>query len=294
MTAFAHVPVMVAEVLAALALGPGLTVVDGTAGGGGHLAAIRDALGPGSQLIGLDLDPAALAACRARLGDDVLLLQRDFGDLAAVAAEHAPEGIDRIFCDLGVSRDQLVSERFSFRGGGRLDFRLDPAGPTTAADLLAELDEAELERMLRELGDEPFARRIAAGIVAARREAPVETADQLVELVRRAYPAKARHGRAHLATRTFQALRLAVNDLYGSLERLLADGPGLLRPGGRLVLLCYQSGEDRRVKQAFRELSSQAGYTLGSRKAVQPGAEECRDNRSARSARLRWLIKELV
>ncbi|HAZ63159.1 MAG TPA: 16S rRNA (cytosine(1402)-N(4))-methyltransferase [Armatimonadetes bacterium] len=290
---------MVAECLEALALSPGDTVVDGTVGQGGHLRALLRAVQPGGRAIGCDLDSEALTRVEAWLGEEmsaVTLVQGSFADLAPVVRQQVPGGVQGILLDLGVSRDQLISPRFSFQAGGPLDSRLDPAGAETAADLLARADEAELTRILRDYGDERFAPRIARGIVAARAQAPLTTTEQLVEVIRRAYPAGARHGRIHIATRTFQALRIAVNRLYEALDTALAELPALLAPGGRLAILTYHSGEDGRVKRAFRALSraaddgTPAGFSLLTRRPLAPSPDECAANPGARSARLRVLL----
>ncbi|MBI5832104.1 MAG: 16S rRNA (cytosine(1402)-N(4))-methyltransferase RsmH [Armatimonadetes bacterium] len=292
-----HRPVMVAECIDGLGLAPGRVVIDGTLGQGGHARAFRDAVLPGGQLIGLDLDPDAIMAVKTWLGDDqdgVTLVHESFENLSAVVKRHAPGGVDAIFLDLGVSRDQLISGRFSFQGDGPLDFRLDPTRGETAADLLARLSETELADLLFEYGDERFARRIARGIVETRRDNPLRTAEQLVEVIRRAYPAGARHGRIHIATRTFQALRIAANGMMTALETALQDAPRLLKPGGRLAILTYHSGEDGRVKRAFRDLfraehPDSAGFELVTRKPIGPSEAECLENPGARSARLRVL-----
>jgi 16S rRNA (cytosine1402-N4)-methyltransferase len=292
-----HEPVMVAEVLAHLALAPGATVVDGTCGQGGHLLAMRAVIGPTGRALAVDLDPAAVAALAAHLGPaqlgdgagQVRLVPASFAALPRLVREFAPDGVDAILLDLGVSRDQLTSERFSFHGTGPLDGRIDPSRGEPASALLARLSEPELTRLLAEGGDEPFAARIARGIVEARRQGPLERADQLVAVVVRAYPPGARHRRTHVATRTFQALRLAVNGLTAALEDILAHGPGLLKPGGRFGVLTFHSGEDRRVKRGFAAHARSGDYELVTRKPLVPSVEECRANPSARSAKLRVL-----
>jgi 16S rRNA (cytosine1402-N4)-methyltransferase len=269
-----------------------MTVVDATLGMAGHSLAFLEAVGPSGRVIGLDRDPAALAAVEAMLGPDrIELVHAGFADLAAVLAQRAPHGVDALFLDLGVSRDQLVSERFSFQGRGELDFRLDPGQGESAADVLARLGEEELADLLFTLGDERFSRRIARGIVEARAAAPVRSADQLVEIVRRAYPANARHGRMHVATRTFQALRLFVNHLLDDLERVLAEAPECLKPGGRWGVLTYHSGEAARTKFAFRDLVRGGGWERVTARAQKPSEAECRSNPGARSAQWRVIAK---
>lgn len=290
-----HEPVLVEEVLDLLAISPGMVVLDGTVGMAGHALAVLDRLQGSGRLIGLDRDPAALAVAAERTAPyaaQVSLRHETFANLGAVRDELAPDGFDAILLDLGLSTDQLTSERFSFQAEAALDGRLDPGAETTAADLLNRLDEAELVALLRDYGDEPFAARIARGVVEARRSQPLETAGQLTEIIRRAYPAKARHGRTHIATRSLQALRIAVNDLYGALDRALTDGPAALRPGGRMGVIAFHSGEDRRVKHQFAHWGQTAGYRAVTRKPVFASAEEVRRNPRARSARLRVLAAE--
>ncbi|NUQ01127.1 MAG: 16S rRNA (cytosine(1402)-N(4))-methyltransferase RsmH [Armatimonadetes bacterium] len=287
-----HEPVLVEEVLAHMAIAPGMTVLDGTIGMAGHAVAILARLGGEGRLIGLDRDPAALATARERTAPyaaQVVLQQRSFAELAAVRDELSPAGLDAVLLDLGVSRDQLTSERFSFQGEAPLDLRLDPSQTETAGDLLARLSEEELAQLLEEYGDERFAARIARGVVAARRQKRLETSRELVEIIVKAYPPKARHGRTHIATRTFQALRIAVNDMYGALATALRDAPGCLRPGGRLGIISFHSGEDRQVKQAFKALAASGAYRLETRKPIFASDAERRRNPGARSARLRVL-----
>lgn len=288
-----HPPVMVDEVLEYLAVRPGLLHCDGTLGQGGHLLAILPRLGPDGRAIALDLDPESLAAAQQRLTDyvgQVTYLHCSFGELAEVAAEHAPDGFDRILLDLGLTLAQTKG-RFSFQGDRPLDFRLDPTRGRSAAELLATTDQPELERVLSEYGGERYARRIAGAVLEARRREPLQTTAQLVELIRRAYPANQRHGRIHLATRTFQALRYWCNDMEGTLRRALADAPAALRPGGRLAVIAYHSAEDRLVKQSFVTLAQSGDYERVTRKAVQCSDDERRANPGARSARLRVLAR---
>ena len=252
---FGHQPVLVAQVLDYLAVRSGGVYVDCTVGGGGHARAIMAASGGSAQVIGIDRDPQAVAAARAALsrwGEQVRIVQGNFRELSAVLDGLGVARVDGILADLGVSSHQLDTEErgFSYRGE-RLDMRMGPDAPRTAADLLRELDEGELARILREYGEERFAARIAREIVKERRIAPVETADRLVEIVKRAIPAAARRSGPHPARRTFQALRIAVNDELGALQELLAMAVDRLATGGRLVVISFHSLEDRMVKLAF-------------------------------------------
>lgn len=306
--AWQHEPVLLAEVLDHLTpalgghrQGTSRVLLDGTLGMGGHFLPLLDRLQPGDLAIGLDRDPQALATVRGRLADrpseapqpDVRLVQASFRQLAEVAAEHALDGLDAVLLDLGLSTDQLTSPRFSFRTpDAPLDMRLDPEAPETAADLVHRLTADELEHVLREYGEERFARRIAGAIVEQRRRQPIATVGELVDVIRRALPANARHGRLHLATRTFQALRIAVNDELAALAEVLAVAPPLLRPGGRMVVLAYHSLEDRLVKHTFRALAQDQNFTVITRRPLVADQAEVERNPNARSAKLRVLTAD--
>jgi 16S rRNA (cytosine1402-N4)-methyltransferase len=254
-----HVPVMADEVLAALAPAPRGRHIDATVGGGGHAERILAATDPDGRLLGLDADGAAIARVAARLGpvygDRLRLRQANFRELGAVAPAEGFESIDGCLFDLGLSSDQLADRErgFGIRTGGPLDMRFDRRRGLPAAELLASLDVAELTALLRRYGEEPFAGRIARAVVDARRTAPIRTAEELAEVVSHAAPGRAPgRRRVHPATRTFQALRIAVNEELAALEAGLAAAVDLLRPGGRLVVLSYHSLEDRIVKRFLR------------------------------------------
>jgi 16S rRNA (cytosine1402-N4)-methyltransferase len=250
-----HRPVLAEEVMKMLAPRPGSLHVDCTVGGGGHTERILEAASPDGRVLGLDADPAAIARVGdrlARFGDRLVLRQANFRSLGDVAPEAGFGAVDGILLDLGLSSYQLAdaARGFGFRAGGPLDMRFDPSRGEPASALLARLDEAPLSDLFRRYGEEPHARRIARGIVEARRAAPVETAERLADVVEFAVPRRpGPRGRIHPATRVFQALRIAVNDELGSLELALAAALDLLRPGGRLVVLSYHSLEDRIVKR---------------------------------------------
>jgi 16S rRNA (cytosine1402-N4)-methyltransferase len=305
---------MPAEVLHWLAPRAGGLYVDATVGLGGHAAAVVRATGGSATVIGLDQDPDALALAGQRLSalaseigrrDCFRLARANFRDLRSVLRSLgvSERGCDGVLFDLGVSSLQLdCPERgFSFRAEGPLDMRMDPDEPTAAADLLQSLPESELARIFYEFGEERFSRRIARRIVEARRRQPLRTTRDLAELVRRAVP---RGSDTHLdpATRTFQALRIAVNRELELLEPALRDACDALAPGGRLVVLAYHSLEDRIVKRTFEWLSGrcrcppelpacQCGaaprLTILTRKPVTPSETEIRANPRARSAKLR-------
>lgn len=251
---FHHIPVLLQECLDALAVRPDGTYVDCTTGGAGHSYEIARRLGPEGRLIGLDQDPGALAAAAERLApfaDRVRLVRSNFRHLEAVLAELGTGPVHGILMDLGVSSPQLdVPERgFTYREDAPLDMRMDPDGPVTAAELVNGLPEPELARILWEYGEERYSRRIARRIVSARQEAPIRTTGELVELIRQALPAAAKREPQHPARRTFQALRIAVNDELGALEQGLDAAVRSLAAGGRLAVISFHSLEDRIVKQ---------------------------------------------
>ena len=287
-----HIPVLAAEVLHWLDPQPGQVIVDGTLGGGGHtrLLAERVALAEGGDrnrgfVLALDRDPAAIAAAEKNLaGLSVQLAQANFCDLGDVLGELQIAAVDGVLLDIGLSSDQLADEArgFSFDAAGPLDLRFDRAAGEPASRLLARLDEKELADLIYQYGEERYSRRIARRIVEARREQPVETAAGLARLVRRCVPRSA--DRLDPATRTFQALRIAVNRELESLELALARIPALLKPGGRLAIISFHSLEDRRVKEAFR---SDERLEVLTKKPIRATAEEIRANPRASSAKLR-------
>lgn len=288
-------------------------LVDATVGDGGHAAALLAASGPKARLLGIDLDPEALNAAGHALesfGKRARLVHGTFADVERLAKEKGFERVTGILFDLGLRSSQLDSDRgFSFRGSTALDMRFDPRGvivlpePShqglrrlaaargtyTAVEVLRFLSARDLEDLLREYGDEPAARRIAGAIVAVRRRQALATTSDLVEIVVQALPPKARHGRIHAATRTFQALRIVVNREFESLALGLQSALRLLAPGGRIAVVSYHSGEDRIVKRFFREVASAGIFSVLTKKPLTPTAEELRENPRSRSAKLRIL-----
>jgi 16S rRNA (cytosine1402-N4)-methyltransferase len=287
-----HVSVLSEEVLAALAPAPGQVFVDATVGAGGHSRLIAERLLPGGRLIGLDCDAAMLELARPRLTDlPVTLVQAPFSQLCEVLDELGITAVDGVLADVGVCSDQLDSpERgLSFTQSGPLDMRLDPTSGEPASALLRRLSERDLADLIWRYGEERFSRRIARRIVEVRRREPLETTEELADLVRRCVPRPPRKAaRRRLlidpATRVFQALRIAVNDELGELERLLRVLPECVKPGGCAVVICFHSLEDRLVKTAFRERSVWEART---RKPIQATEEEVQKNPRARSAKLR-------
>jgi 16S rRNA (cytosine1402-N4)-methyltransferase len=256
-----HQPVLVEEVLRFLAARPGVLVVDGTVGEGGHAEAILEASGPDGRLLGIDRDDEALAVAEERLrrfGARVTLVRASFGELGSVLEERGIHAIDGLLLDLGISSRQLDDPRRGFRfdeataAETPLDMRMDRRLEETAADLLASASEVQLADWFRRYGELPGARRLARAVVETRRKAPLRSAADLVALVRSARVGGGR--RHHPATLVFQALRIAVNDELGALTAALEAGTLALAPGGRMVAIAYHSLEDRAVKQCFRDL----------------------------------------
>ncbi len=281
-----HVAVLPAEVLRFLAPAPGEVIVDATVGAGGHARLIAKRLGPTGRLIGLDRDETMLGLARPRLtGLPAALIHSNFDRLRDVLDEQGVAAADGVLADLGFCSDQMdAPERgLSFSQPGPLDMRLDPTRGEPASVLLRRLNERDLADLIYEYGEERFSRRIARRIVEARRTGLPQTTEELAELVRRCVP-RGKRPAIDPATRTFQALRIAVNDELGALDRLLAQLPRCLKPGGRAVLISFHSLEDRRVKVAFRDRER---WEVLTPKPVQATEEEVRANPRARSAKLR-------
>ena len=308
MSNFSHKPVMMQEVLTALQVRPGGRYADGTLGGAGHAAAILTASAPNGWLFGCDRDGDAVEVARTRLAGFAGRCEIQHGNFAELAVLAGTIRYDGVLLDLGVSSYQLdtAGRGFSFQQDGPLDMRLDTRQEMTAADLVNGLAVEELADIFWTLGDEPQARRFARAIEHDRQERPFRTTAQLAGLIERLSP---RNGRkSHPATRVFQALRLAVNDEMGALDRGLAAALGLLQPGGRLAVITFHSLEDRRVKEFGR--AQARDYTFPGevdvpelrqprtpelrwvqRKAATPGAAELADNPRSRSAQLRVMEK---
>ncbi|MFQ5881140.1 MAG: 16S rRNA (cytosine(1402)-N(4))-methyltransferase RsmH [Candidatus Methylomirabilales bacterium] len=291
-----HVPVLVREVLASLQPRPEGIYLDCTVGAGGHAEAILEAAGPPSRLVGIDRDPEAVAVAKDRLGrfgGRVRLIRGDYRQLPRLASEFHLKGLAGVVFDLGVSSLQLgdPSRGFSFSFEGPLDMRMDrEGGGPTVRELLWQLPEEALGGIIREYGEERWARRIARGIVAARRRRSLETTRDLAAVVSRAIPRRFWPRRIHPATRTFQALRIAVNQELEGLEEALEVAIDLLIPGGRICVISFHSLEERVVKQLFRRLAAPGavpGLRILTRRPVTPSAEETERNPRARSAKLR-------
>jgi len=305
-TTFEHLSVMSEEVLHWLQPVVGGIYLDGTLGGAGHSRLILEAAAD-SRLIGLDRDPAALqeaAEILAPYGDRVSLHHATFDQAAQVLQQLGIDGLDGMLLDLGVSSHQLdTPERgFSFRHDAPLDMRMNPTVGVTAADVINQVDEAELVRIFFEYGEERYSRKIVRKIVAQRKESALTTTGELAELVRQAVPGGYRPSKIHPATRVFQALRIHVNDELGQLERGVETGISLLKSGGRLIVISFHSLEDRIVKHLFREKAKgcicpprlpvcQCNHTptvkLLTRRGIKAGNTEVDQNARSRSAILR-------
>lgn len=284
-----HLPVMLEEVVSCLAPVDGGLYVDGNLGLGGHTERILETCGPTGQVIGFDWDAEALTLAQARLtrfAGRVRYVHKNFSSVKETLMELGIGKIDGLLLDLGLSSLQLdTSGRgFSFKGSEPLDMRMDQRQETTAAQLVNEATQEELADIFFYYGEERQARRIAERIVEERRKERIVTTDQLVALVDQAIPKRFQPRKIHVATKVFQALRIAVNRELDSLERVLADGAELLAPGARFCVISFHSLEDRLVKQAFRENPLLEVVTT---KPITPGRAECLRNPRARSAKLR-------
>ena len=307
---FYHRPVLLEECLEGLALRPQGIYLDGTLGGGGHSAAILERLGPQGRLYGIDRDPQALQAAAARIQDRRFTpIRGNFHRAKALLAQHGVASLDGALLDLGVSSHQLdARERgFSYHDDAPLDMRMDPDQPFSARDLVNQWSQEDIARVLRDYGEEKWAAQIARVLCDRRQSHPIQTTAQLVDIVDAAIPKKvrARDG-SHPARRTFQALRIAVNDELAPLEQALRDLAELLVPGGRLCVIAFHSLEDRVVKNTFRSLADPCtcpknlpvcvcGKTptvrLITRKPITATPQELAENPRARSATLRVLEK---
>lgn len=283
---------MVNEVIYYLQCKPGQIYVDATLGGGGHAEEILKRTGPNGVLIGIEWDEEALQEARKRLepyGRRVEIIRENFIHLPEILKRKNIEEVDGILLDLGLSSLQLEKgERgFSFQKEGPLDMRMDQRIRSTAADLVNRLPLHEIEQILKEFGEEPFARRIAEAIVRAREKQPIQTTQALRRVVHQAIPKRFHSKRIDPATKTFQALRIKLNDELGNLRKILDTGWQVLKKGGRMVILSFHSLEDRIVKEAFRRWEKEGVIKIVTHKPIPPTLQEKRDNPRSRSAKLR-------
>ena len=287
MAASIHTAVLPAEVMSFLAVEPGMSVVDGTLGGGGHTRLLLDAVGPAGRVIALDRDPAAIdRGARELAGNPVRFAQANFCDLPEALDALGIDSVDRVLLDVGLSSDQLADQDrgFSFDSEGPLDLRFDPTEGEPAWRMVNRLRPETLADIIYEFGEERFSRRIARRIADVRDKAPIRTSRDLARVVTAAVPRTKPPQRIHPATRTFQALRIAVNQELKSLRIALERIPTRLTPGGRLAVISFHSLEDRLVKEAFR---NRQVWTALTRSPVEAGPDEVARNPRSRSAKLR-------
>lgn len=292
MRELSHRPVMLKEVLSMLNLKDGMVVVDCTLGLGGHASSIVERIVPHGWLIGIDKDEESLSVAKENLkkfSKNCLLIHDDFRNLDKTLERHGIDGIDAVFLDLGVSSYQLGSAArgFSFQAEGPLDMRMDRKGFISAYDLLNNLTEDEISSILRKFGQERFAHRIAHSLVKARQRGLISSTKELAELVLKVLPYKARFQRIHPATRTFQALRIAVNRELDALDEALKKAALFLNKGGRICVVSYHSLEDKIVKENFREFVKTERFQCVFKKILRPSREEIQENPRSRSAKMR-------
>jgi len=285
-----HVPVLLEAIVAILQPRPGGRYLDATVGVGGHAETILRASEPTGTLVGIDRDAEALALARQRLdvfGERVMLLHGRYEYLTELVG--AGRAFDGILFDLGASSLQLdtAARGFSFGREGPLDMRMDRSGGSTAADITARLSEQELADLIFRFGEERWSRRIARAIVEARQKEPIRSTTALANVVSRAIPRRYWPRHIHPATRTFQALRIVVNDELGRLDRALAQAVDLLHPAGRVVVMSFHSLEDRVVKQEWRNMAAAGTVRILTKRPMRPGEAETTANPRARSAKLR-------
>lgn len=307
---FHHVSVLLNETLDGLAIKPDGTYVDCTLGGGGHSHAIGERLSTEGMIIGLDQDVAALEAASRRLSDlscQVKVIQTNFSNLINALQEVGIHKVDGFVFDLGVSSHQLdtADRGFSYMQDGPLDMRMNQSGALTAETIVNTYSSEDLYRIIWDYGEERWAKRIVQFILAAREEAPITTTFQLVDIVKRAIPAKARQEGPHPAKRTFQALRIEVNQELQILHDAFVDAVSMLQPGGRIAVITFHSLEDRITKQTFKELAQgctcppnlpvcvchHVPLVKAKNKAIEPSQKEVEENPRSRSAKLRVAVK---
>ncbi|MEO7453204.1 MAG: 16S rRNA (cytosine(1402)-N(4))-methyltransferase RsmH [Fimbriimonadales bacterium] len=291
-----HRPAMLAEVLQLLEVQKGDIVVDGTIGHGGHAEAMAEMAGKEGELIAFDWDGEMLRTAKANLENAEIgktFVNADYRSMPNWVSENRSKGVDRILLDFGVNLQHFedLSRGFSFQGDAPLDMRMDRDTKETASAWLNRASEGEIARVLREFGGELWSGPIAKRIVVRRKDGRMKTTSDLVDAVFSAIPSAKRDKKIHPATRTFQAVRIAINRELENLEETVAEIAGCLAPGGRVVTLSYHSGEDAAVKNAFRNLSKEGGFMVITKKPLRPTEIETKDNPNSRSARLRALEK---
>ena len=297
-----HRPIMMREVLKALAPQPGHITVDCTLGYGGHAQELLVAVQPGGRLLALDSDPIELPKAEARLRalgfppESLVVKRMNYAGIGRFIEAEAPGGADVLLADLGLSSMQIddPARGFTFKVDGPLDMRMNPEHGQSVSSLLSKLSEHDLARLLKDNADEPLASTLARAILLAHDRAPLTTTRELTAVVRSVMVAQSNRSNEmpdDAVRRVFQALRIAVNDELGSLDTFLAQLPHCLKPGGRVAILSFHSGEDRRVKKAFKSGLSDGLYASISDDVIRPSAEEQRANPRSSAAKLRWAIR---
>ena len=282
-----HLPALVKEAIKVLNPIPGGTYVDATIGPGGHSEEILTLIGTGGKLIGIDRDNEALRTAQERLSDKRVILRKgSFSDMEKLLKKDGITEVDGILFDLGISMIQMknIERGFSFISDKRMDMRMDREQALSARDVVNKYSANELERILREFGEERLSRKISEAIVRKRKIKPIDTCSELSEIVERVY---GRRGRVHPATKTFQALRIEVNKELDELRKGLDASVRILKRGGRLCVISYHSLEDRIVKHFIARSSKEGSLKVITKKPLTPGSEEIRSNPSSRSAKLR-------
>lgn len=308
---FQHVSVLLHETIDGLNIKPDGTYVDCTLGGAGHSSVIASKLGENGHLIGIDQDEAAIEVATSRLepfGDKITIVRSNYSEIKSILSEHAPEGVDGIMADLGVSSYQLdcVERGFGYKNDAPLDMRMDQRQSLTAADIVNDYDEMELFRVIRDYGEDQFAKNIAKHIVKARAEKRIETTYELNEIIKAAIPAKCREKGGHPSKRTFQAIRIECNHELDVLKNTIDHMIDGLKPGGRLCIITFHSLEDRIVKTSFKNAENpctcpssfpvcvcgkKSKGKVVTRKPVLPTDEEIERNSRSKSAKLRIFEK---
>lgn len=294
---------MVTEILSVLTPKPGDAVIDCTLGYGGHAREILAAIQPAGRLLGLDVDPIELPKTQQRLREigvpaDLIVRRSNFAGLSRIAAEVFPGGTDIILADLGLSSMQMDDPKrgFTFKADAPLDLRMNPHHGQPAAALLTKLDERQLAALLTENADEPRAVRLARAILQAQSREPIRTTRGLADVIRLTLSTTDCSADETTTTirRILQALRIAVNDEFGALDALLRQIPAVLKPGGRVAILTFHSGEDRRVKKAFKTGLGDGTYSLIADDVIRPSQDEQRSNPRSTSAKLRFAVKSVA
>lgn len=288
-----HRPVLTNTVIAHLQPGENKRYIDATLGGGGHAQAL---LAAGASVLGIDQDPEAIAYVKNRSDLDhsrLTLVEDNFVNLSSIATRCQWTAVDGIVFDLGTSSHQFdtVHRGFSFQSQAPLDMRMSPHLAVTAKDLVNGLGKRELYELFTKYAQERFARQIAAALVLARRLKPIDTTSELANIITKVYQSKGQRGKIHPATRVFQALRIAVNDELNNLKVALPQALELLKPGGTLAVISFHEGEDRLVKQFFRQTAGEGKGEIRTKKPLTPESEEIKTNPRARSAKLRAFKK---